>query len=117
MPAANWIGEPEPDMPMKLLELVREFHPRCATEVTQGLWRRHNSAAYTIVARWEDQPQEAKLIFEGLNFTIGELSYIANNEHVISEEDLLRRRTPIALVRSKVEIQQHSQLQDLLNLI
>ncbi len=104
-PAKHWFGEPNPDVPATLINKVEHFHPLVAQHLATELWRRHSNAAFNIVAAWEISPKDAELIFEGLLFTTGELKYIAENEHVVYLEDLLRRRTPISLLRSTEEIQ------------
>ena len=53
-------------------------------------------------------------VFEGLGFTAGELRFIAANEHVVTSQDLLRRRTPIALVRDRGDIARNQTLQGIL---
>ena len=80
--------------------------------VASGMWRRHGVEAEAIVASWTGS--DVAEVFEGLGFTAGELRHIAKNEHVVTAEDLLRRRTPIALVRSQVDIQRNQTLQGIL---
>jgi glycerol-3-phosphate dehydrogenase len=53
-------------------------------------------------------------VFEGLAITFGELAVIAENEEVKTAEDLLRRRLPIAMARSKQEIKDNQKLQSFL---
>jgi glycerol-3-phosphate dehydrogenase len=66
---------------------------------------------------WISHPDDAELVFPGLSFTLGELRYIIDREHVQTSEDLLRRRTPIALLRTQVEIKENAKLQSILKTI
>jgi glycerol-3-phosphate dehydrogenase len=100
----TWIGEPDPAIPDSLITEISKYHPSSAQEIATQLWRRHATAARLIVDRWKLNPLESELVFDGLYFTVGELLYIVESEHVITAADLLRRRTPIALVRNEAEI-------------
>jgi glycerol-3-phosphate dehydrogenase len=84
-------------------------------QVASQLWRRHGIAALEILERLENQPEARELVFESLPITFGELSFIAQNEEVRTAEDLLRRRLPIAMVRSEIEIKANKKLQSFLN--
>lgn len=95
----------------KLLETkIKDTEVRA--RVAAGLWRRHGSAAKEIILGWTGS--DVAEVFEGLGFTAGELRHIAATEHVITAYDLLRRRTPIALVRSEAEIERNQTLQGIL---
>lgn len=113
----NWIGESAPAAPANLIDLVKEFHNQSWQQISDGLWRRHGQNAINIANRWREFPAEAGLVFAGLDFTLGELKFIAEHEHVLKQDDLLRRRTPISLLRTKSEIEQNQQLQAILNTI
>lgn len=112
----NWVGEPDPEIPEKLITQLSSFHTNAA-EMANQLWRRHGASAYLIVKSFSEDPSNSQLIFEGLYFTIGELKHIINTEHVLSPDDLLRRRTPLALLRSKTQIAENLNLQKLLQSI
>lgn len=101
----KWFGEESIEVPVQLKNLIAGFHENEAEEISIQLWRRHGKDAFEIVQRWFDQPQLSDLVFSGLFFTRGELEYIFENEHVCLQEDLLRRRTPIALLRTLAEIE------------
>jgi glycerol-3-phosphate dehydrogenase len=78
------------------------------------MWRRHGSRALEIAKLLESQPEARELVFEGLAITFGELAVIAENEEVKTAEDLLRRRLPVAMARSKQEIKANQKLQSFL---
>jgi len=112
----TWIGEDSPDMRNLLVDFAADqgLERELSTEVLEQLWRRHGKAAFEIVRRISQSNQDAQLVFEGLAITFGELRYIAEKEQVRTAEDLLRRRLPIAMVRTKQEIEQNSKLQSFL---
>jgi glycerol-3-phosphate dehydrogenase len=72
------------------------------------MWRRHGEMAFELAG------SDLEEVFEGLGITYGELEYIAKNENVVTREDLLRRRLPIAMARSSEEIAANAKLQRLL---
>ena len=95
----------------KLLELkIKDAEVR--GRVALGLWRRHGNVAVDIVIGWTGV--DVAEVFEGLGFTAGELRHIAANENVLTAADLLRRRTPIALLRTSDELQKNQILQRIL---
>lgn len=116
-PAKHWVGESEPQISSDLVDLVKKFHPQSAEKLSDELWRRHGVDSFAITDSWIEDSRNAQIIFEGLSFTVGELQYIARNEHVYSQQDILRRRTPISLLRSAVEIADNQLLQNVLKLI
>lgn len=84
------------------------------SEVANQLWRRHGSRALSILEKLKTQPESRDLVFEGLAITFAELAEIAAKEEVKTAEDLLRRRLPIAMARSKQEIKENKKLQSFL---
>jgi glycerol-3-phosphate dehydrogenase len=80
-----------------------------ATRISEGLWRRHGEQAFEII-----QNGDLEEVFTGLGICYAELAWIALNEDVVTREDLLRRRLPIAMARSASEIANNQKLQALL---
>lgn len=111
---ANWYGEDSKlglaEVEKRLASKIKDAAVRSA--IAAGLWRRHGLAAVDIISDWTGS--EVAEVFEGLGFTAGELRYIAGHEHVTTAQDLLRRRTPIALVRSSAEIERNQTLQGII---
>jgi glycerol-3-phosphate dehydrogenase len=109
-----WFGEDRKSGASDLLtSLVTKIpNAEIRERVAAGMWRRHGLAAMGIVANWTGA--DVAEVFEGLGFTAGELRHIAQSEHVLSAQDLLRRRTPIALVRTQSEIDNNQTLQGIL---
>jgi len=112
--AQSWIGESDPAIPTSLIATISNYHPESALDIATQLWRRHGNLATSIVDRWSSNPLESELVFDGLYFTVGELLHIVETEHVITSADLLRRRTPIALIRSAAEISANLKLSQVL---
>lgn len=116
----KWYGE---DLEIKssyFFKEILEFYPNnpeLAKKILAGIFRRHGKDVSEIINIWRDDNKNAELIFEGLDFTKGELIYILQNEDVVHREDLLRRRTPISLLRTNDEIQQNKVLQEVLALL
>lgn len=116
----KWYGE---DLDLKSSNYygeVAEYYPKnpeLAKKVLAGLIRRHGSEIENILELWRQDEANSQIIFEGLDFTKGELLYIINNEDVVSPDDLLRRRTPLKLLRTEEEIKQNKLLQEVLESI
>lgn len=83
-------------------------------EVVDQLWRRHGEQASKILEQLRNNVDDRDPVFTGLAITFGELRHIAQHEEVKTAEDLLRRRLPLAMIRSKKEISENRKLQDLL---
>jgi glycerol-3-phosphate dehydrogenase len=109
-----WFGEDHKIGALKVAKLldakIKDAEVRA--RVAEGLWRRHGSQATDIILGWTGS--DVAEVFEGLGFTAGELRHIAKTEHVMTARDLLRRRTPIALVRTSSEIDRNQALQGIL---
>ncbi|KGA09594.1 MAG: hypothetical protein GM45_0805 [actinobacterium acAMD-5] len=107
----RWFGEDLNDNKPELKSKLMKFHNEKDAEfITEGLWRRHGRSAFEIVSQFETDPELAEIMFDGTEFTLGELLYMAKEESVVKLEDLLRRRTPIALIRRNSEIDQNKYL-------
>jgi glycerol-3-phosphate dehydrogenase len=82
-------------------------------QLAHGLYRRHGVQAAMIVG--ESNAKDLTPIFEGLDYCAAELKHILANEMVMTQQDLLRRRTPLALIRSASEIAANTRLQEVLS--
>ncbi len=78
------------------------------------LWRRHGSRALEILELAQTNAELREPIFEGLGICGAEVTYVLENEQVKTADDLLRRRLPIAMCRSTLEIEQNTKLSQLL---
>ncbi len=107
----KWFGEGSQARYPELLQLVQSkvAVEELAARITQGLWRRHGEQAFEII-----ENADLEEVFAGLGICYAELYWIARNEDVVTREDLLRRRLPIAMARSASEIANNQKLQALL---
>jgi glycerol-3-phosphate dehydrogenase len=116
----KWYGEDLEITSSTYFSEVAEFFPKnldLAKKLLAGLIRRHGAGIEEILNLWRTDGKNSQVVFEGLDFTKGELIYILENEEVIKPDDLLRRRTPIQLVRTQAEIEQNKVLQEVLSLL
>lgn len=116
----KWYGEDLEITSSTYFSEVAEFFPKnldLAKKLLAGLIRRHGAGIEEILNLWRADDKNSQVVFEGLDFTKGELIYILENEEVIKPDDLLRRRTPIQLVRTQAEIEQNKVLQEVLSLL
>ena len=104
----DWFGEGSQARRQEFYDLVFARATFNAEEIAAGMWRRHGERAFDILGA------EPKDLFPGLGITEEEVRYIVSNEKVVSRDDLLRRRLPVAMARSSKEIAGNKALQQLL---
>jgi glycerol-3-phosphate dehydrogenase len=111
--AKKWFGEDGGKMPVDFRELIRgaSVNKSSADRIAEGLWRRHGMRAHDIVQSRSEPLEE---VFEGLGISYSEVSHVIRAEMVVSADDLLRRRLPIAMTRSAADIFANTKLQDVL---
>ena len=109
----KWFGEGVGQMPPTFLQQVQSLcvSSESAERVAAGLWRRHGIQAQHIIDSTSNLLEE---VFEGTGITYAEVSHVIHNEMVIKAEDLLRRRLPLAMLRSESEIASNDKLQEIL---
>jgi glycerol-3-phosphate dehydrogenase len=83
-------------------------------QIALELWRRHGQNSNEILDLMANSPGDQDPVFEGLAISFAEVKYILKNESIRTASDLLRRRLPIAMVRSQKQIQENLRLQQLL---
>ena len=112
----KWYGEDSGLMPTSFLTAVeqRVETEEKASRIAKGLWRRHGSKAQAIVAAANAAGDTLDEVFEGTGITFAEIEHVIANERVVSAEDLLRRRLPIAMTRSAKDISNNKKLQEIL---
>jgi glycerol-3-phosphate dehydrogenase len=112
----KWYGEDSGLMPASFLSAVeqRVGTGEKANRIAKGLWRRHSSKAQAIIAVANEAGDNLDEVFEGTGITFVELKHVIATERVITAEDLLRRRLPIAMTRSAQEIANNKKLQEIL---
>lgn len=82
----------------------------------ESLWRRHGSRATLILELIAEDSSKADSVFEGLGICYAEIEHVSQTEDVRTPEDLLRRRLPISMSRSKAEIVSNQRLNSLLSI-
>jgi glycerol-3-phosphate dehydrogenase len=111
--AKKWFGEDVGKMPPDFIDLIRgaSLKVSSADRLAEGLWRRHGVRAHDIVQSRSEPLEE---VFEGLGISYSEVSHVIRAEMVVSADDLLRRRLPIAMTRSAADVLSNTKLQDIL---
>ncbi len=105
----NWFGEGDQIRKQEFFELVASrASAESAGLIADGIWRRHGAVGFEIIGEGNLED-----IFDGLGVTSQEIRHIAKHEHVTSREDLLRRRLPVDMCRSKKELAANRTLQKL----
>lgn len=109
---ADWFGEGDQSLFERFKEdlLSRAKDKVGAVRIAESIWRRHGSKAMEILG----SSSEIEELVVGLGITSEEVEYIIHHEDVVTREDLLRRRLPIAMARSEREISENLKLQALL---
>ena len=110
-PERRWYGEPP--------ELVREeyFHqarlmdldamtaPSASEKLSTRLWRRYGAVALSMLDAIRNDPRQAEVIIETSEYVRAELDEASRREMVVKLEDFLDRRSKIALVVRRGEIE------------
>jgi glycerol-3-phosphate dehydrogenase len=112
----KWYGEDSGLMPASFLSSVEQRVETAekAGRIAKGLWRRHGSKAQAIIAAASAAGDNLDEVFEGTGITFVELKHVIATERVMTAEDLLRRRLPIAMTRSAEDIANNKKLQEIL---
>lgn len=115
--AEKWIGEDpiEGLDPLKKEAIATLGRSAKTEEMAIQLWRRHGQNANEILGLMANSPGDQDEVFEGLAISFAEVKYILKNESIRTPRDLLRRRLPLAMVRSQKQIQENFRLQELLS--
>ncbi len=108
--AHKWYGEPGKAVRLayfrraKQLGLDKIVAQDTGEILSQRLWRRYLSAANSMLDAIEQDPSLSDYTIDSAGVSRCELSYIANNELVVTLEDFLRRRSKVAMVMSHDEL-------------
>jgi glycerol-3-phosphate dehydrogenase len=117
-PEALWFGEP--DGPVKeayfhqarLMRLDEHTAKESSEPLSTRLWRRYATAALYLLDTIRQDPRMAEVLIHGTEYIRCELHYAAQREMVTKLEDFLRRRSKIALIATKPDIEQAPGLMD-----
>jgi glycerol-3-phosphate dehydrogenase len=109
----KWFGEGVGAKSQDFTDLVetRVSDKASAERISEGLWRRHGAAAEGIVDSAKEPLEE---VFEGTGITYAELIHVIRNEMVVNPDDLMRRRLPLAMLRSAEELASNDKIQAIL---
>ncbi|MGC1509075.1 glycerol-3-phosphate dehydrogenase/oxidase [Ketobacter sp. MCCC 1A13808] len=110
-PKFSWYGEPNDEIKQeflhqaKLMELDSLTHPSSSEPLTTRFWRRYGAHAFGLLERIRSDPSNAQLLIENAEYTRCEIEQAAQREVIVKLEDFLRRRSKIALVVRKEDLQ------------
>ncbi len=108
---ARWYGEPPPEVREEyfhqaaLMRLDERTAAESSEPLSTRLWRRYGSAALHLLDEIREDPSMAEVLIHGTEYVRCELYYAARREMVTKLEDFLRRRSKIALIARKPEVQ------------
>ena len=110
-PRARWYGEP-PDAVRdeffhraRLLGLDAMTAKSASEPLSVRLWRRYGERAFPMLDEIRADPTMAELLIARSEYTRAEIEHAARREMIAKLEDFLRRRSKIALVLRKDEIE------------
>ncbi|MEM7293077.1 MAG: glycerol-3-phosphate dehydrogenase C-terminal domain-containing protein, partial [Pseudomonadota bacterium] len=110
-PESHWYGEPSSDERDRYLARARALgiDEDCAVDtgepLSQRLWRRYGARAEQVLEIIDADPSTRASTIAGSGLRRCEVIYMKDNEMVVTLEDLLRRRSKIALLRSREELE------------
>lgn len=107
----DWYGEPGKATRAEFFRQARlmgldKLRKRASFEtLSTRLWRRYGLRAFAMLEAIRDDPAMADEIIEGAEYVRVELYYAAQTEMITKLDDFLRRRSKIALVLGRSEIE------------
>ncbi|MEM7210115.1 MAG: FAD-dependent oxidoreductase [Pseudomonadota bacterium] len=103
-PEFNWFSEKSGEEKESLLKRGRSLSldSTCSQDTGEvflnRLWRRYGQNAHTILDSIEQDPAGLEEVFAGGGLRWCEIDYMSRGEMIVELEDLLRRRSKVALV-------------------
>jgi glycerol-3-phosphate dehydrogenase len=110
-PSAAWYGEPPEEThreflhQARLMDLDSMTSPRSSEPLTTRLWRRYGTQALGLLEDIRANPRMAEVLIDGAEYLRCEILQAARREMIVKLEDFLRRRSKIALVTRKSDLQ------------
>jgi glycerol-3-phosphate dehydrogenase len=110
-PRARWYGEPPDEIRDEYFHQARLMHldERTAKESSEALstrlWRRYAASALSLLDEIRQDPRMAEVLIHGTEYIRCELHHAARREMVVKLEDFMRRRSKIALIGKKRDIE------------
>jgi glycerol-3-phosphate dehydrogenase len=108
---ARWYGEPPIEVrdeyfhQAKLMRLDERTAKESSEPLSTRLWRRYAASALQLLDEIREDPRMAEVLIHGTEYIRCELHYAARREMIVKLEDFLRRRSKIALIARKRDIE------------
>jgi len=109
-PDYRWYGEPPTSVKEEFFHQARlmdldGYTPQTSTErLSTRLWRRYAEHAIDLLETIREDPRQAELLIAGTEYLRCEIRQAARREMITKLDDLLRRRSKIALVVRREDI-------------
>jgi len=120
---AQWYGEPQDHIKILFFNYATQIKldwltdPDSSQVLSKRLWRRYGDTATQIARNIVSNPDEARLLYPGSDYTYAELIWAAKDEMVMTLDDFFRRRTDIATVIPKHQIIQPKILKEIAGIL
>jgi glycerol-3-phosphate dehydrogenase len=107
----RWYGEPPDEIrdeyfhQARLMRLDDGTAKESSEPISTRLWRRYGASALSLLDDIRQDPSMAEVLIRGTEYIRCELHYAARREMVTKLEDFLRRRSKIALIARKAQIE------------
>jgi len=107
----RWYGEPHASVyqeymhQARLMDLDSYTSPESIEQLSSRLWRRYDQQAFELLAQIREDPRQAEVLIKGTDYLRCEIQLAKRQEMIVRLEDFLRRRSKIALVVRRQEIQ------------
>lgn len=107
----RWYGEPPDEIrdeffhEARLMGLDDLTSPESSEPLSTRLWRRYGESALRLLEDIRADPAMAEVLIAGTEYIRGELYHAARREMITKLEDFLRRRSKIALIARKENIE------------
>ncbi len=117
-PTATWYGEPAPALHDELLQKAAQYglaeakSPKTGELLTARLWRRYGAEALRMMDDIHADPRMGEAVIDGADYLRCELELAAEREMIVELDDFLRRRSKIALVMPREELERAEGLKE-----
>ncbi|MBK1645831.1 FAD-dependent oxidoreductase [Thiocapsa imhoffii] len=107
----RWYGEPHRSVyeeymhQARLMNLDSYTSPESIEPLSSRLWRRYDQQAFELLAQIREDPRQAEVLIKGTDYLRCEIQLAKRQEMIVTLEDFLRRRSKIALVVQRQQIQ------------
>jgi glycerol-3-phosphate dehydrogenase len=115
-PVRRWYGEPSAEERDRFVRAAAELDldgltsPHSSEKLTTRLWRRYGLDAFKLLDRIREDRSSADVLIERAEYLRCEIELAAEKEMVVKLEDFLRRRSKIALVIRREDLERSAGL-------